>query len=56
MPLSLVQPEHYEVLLSKKTKALGELMSPFTSKEPEVYASEPIGYRLRAECGMRMKT
>jgi tRNA (uracil-5-)-methyltransferase len=52
MPLSLVQPEHYESLLSKKITAVGDLLNAFSPPAPEIYGSEPTGYRLRAEFKM----
>ncbi len=52
MPLSLVQPEHYDSLLTQKITAVGELMDVFSPPTPEIYRSEPTGYRLRAEFKM----
>lgn len=52
MPLSLVQPGHYQALLTQKIKAVGALLEPFSPPEPSVYPSETTGYRLRAEFKM----
>jgi len=52
MPLSLVQPEHYQALLTKKIKTVVALLEPFSPPEPEVFPSETTGYRLRAEFKM----
>lgn len=52
MPLTRVQPEHYQALLTQKIRAVDKLLSPFLPPAPQVYASEPIGFRLRAEFKM----
>jgi tRNA (uracil-5-)-methyltransferase len=52
MPLSLVQPGHYQDLLTQKTKAVCALLEPFSPPEPAIYPSETTGYRLRAEFKM----
>jgi tRNA (uracil-5-)-methyltransferase len=52
MPLSRVQPQDYCALLQKKVETLCELMAPFSPPKPEVHASPPIGFRLRAEFRM----
>jgi len=52
MPLSLVQPEHYQGLLTKKIETVVALFAPFSPPEPEVFPSETTGYRLRAEFKM----
>ena len=49
MPLSRVQPQDYATLLAAKVATVCELMTPFSAPEPEVYASPPVGFRLRAE-------
>ena len=52
MPLSRVQPQDYCALLQKKVETVCELMAPFSPPEPQVYASPPVGFRLRAEFRM----
>ncbi|MDG2045809.1 MAG: tRNA (uridine(54)-C5)-methyltransferase TrmA [Halioglobus sp.] len=49
MPLSRVQPQDYAILLAAKVATVRELMAPFSAPEPEVHASTPVGFRLRAE-------
>jgi len=52
MPLSRVQPEHYQVLLTQKIHDVEKLISPFSPPAPQVYPSEPTAFRLRAEFKM----
>jgi tRNA (uracil-5-)-methyltransferase len=52
MPLSRVQPEQYQALLTQKIHAVDKLMRPFSPPPPHVYPSEPIEFRLRAEFKM----
>jgi tRNA (uracil-5-)-methyltransferase len=49
MPLSRIDPEHYEQLLADKAARFRECFAPCGLPEPEVFASQPLGYRLRAE-------
>lgn len=41
--------DQYSTLLAKKTAKLTALLAPFAAPEPEVFASEPRHFRLRAE-------
>lgn len=41
--------QHYSQLLAEKTAHLTALLAPFNAPAPEVFASEPSGFRLRAE-------
>jgi len=52
MPLSHIQPGHYATVLQHKVAAVTELMAPFSPPPPTVFASEPTGFRLRAEFRM----
>jgi tRNA (uracil-5-)-methyltransferase len=49
MPLSRVQPQHYEDLLQQKVDAVCQLLEPLSPPQPEVFPSSPEGFRLRAE-------
>lgn len=49
MPMSRVQPEHYQALLTQKARTVYDLMSPFSPPSPQIYSSAPAGFRLRAE-------
>lgn len=49
MPLSHIQPEHYESALQAKVDNVRELLSDFYCEPPEVHRSAPTGFRLRAE-------
>ena len=49
MPLSSFQPQQYTELLAEKTAHLKTLMQPFTTLEPQVFASPLEGFRMRAE-------
>tara|TARA_R110002124_G_scaffold4857_6_gene30474 strand:- start:3975 stop:5084 length:1110 start_codon:yes stop_codon:yes gene_type:complete len=52
MPISAVKPQHYASLLSQKAADVCSLLAPFAPPSPEVYASPPTGFRLRAEFRM----
>ncbi|MCB1687319.1 MAG: tRNA (uridine(54)-C5)-methyltransferase TrmA [Halioglobus sp.] len=52
MPMSAVQPEHYTALLAKKVDDVRVVMTPFSPPAPEVFPSQPTGFRLRAEFRM----
>ena len=52
MPLSAIQPGHYESLLQAKVAGVKQLLSPFSPPEPEVIRSAATGFRLRAEFRM----
>ncbi len=49
MPLSRVNPAQYEQLLSQKVASTSSLLRPFAAPAPQVFPSQPGGYRLRAE-------
>ena len=49
MPLSRVDPGNYDALLADKVDKVCKLMAPFDVPEPEVFASPPLGFRMRAE-------
>ncbi|MDZ7781738.1 MAG: hypothetical protein U5K56_01910 [Halioglobus sp.] len=49
MPLSAIQPERYEQLLREKVTAVKKLLSPYASRNIEVYPSPPTEFRMRAE-------
>lgn len=49
MPLSAVDPEKYTALLTQKTERVKALLAPFSPPVPDVIASPPSGYRMRAE-------
>lgn len=49
MPLSNVRPDQYPALLREKCAVVAKRLSPFSPPPPEVFASEPTGFRLRAE-------
>ena len=48
MPLSAVKPENYEVLLREKAGAVAALLAPLSPPQPEIHASPPTGFRMRA--------
>ena len=52
MPLSRVQPEHYEKLLQGKVAAVRALLAPFNPPPPSVFESPRTAYRQRAEFRM----
>ncbi|MDN3653652.1 tRNA (uridine(54)-C5)-methyltransferase TrmA [Thalassotalea ponticola] len=47
--LSHINPDHYQTQLEQKKHAMRELFASFNMPEPQVFASEPLHYRLRAE-------
>ena len=49
MPLSRVKPEQYEALLKDKVERVSALLSPWCEQNPEVFASQATGFRMRAE-------
>jgi tRNA (uracil-5-)-methyltransferase len=52
MPLSRVIPAQYQPLLADKVSTVRELLSPYSPPSPDVFASQPTGFRLRAEFRM----
>lgn len=52
MPLSHIQPENYSELLQQKVSHVVQMLAPYYSERPEVYASPPLGFRMRAEFRM----
>lgn len=52
MPLSRVQPANYQNLLQEKVNAACLLLAPFSPPDPQVFPSQPSGFRLRAEFRM----
>ncbi len=46
---SHINPENYPQQLSDKQQAMAELFAPFNVPEAQVFTSEPLNYRLRAE-------
>ena len=49
MPLSRVNPAQYQTLLRQKVTAVSTLLAPFSPPAPQVYCSQPSGFRMRAE-------
>ena len=49
MPLSRVNPAQYQSLLGQKVTAASSLLAPFSPPAPQVFPSQPSGFRLRAE-------
>lgn len=49
MPLSQFQPANYASLLAEKVSSVCDVLQPFYNHAPQVFASEPEGYRMRAE-------
>lgn len=49
MPLSAVKPPQYDALFNAKCELVSELLAPYSPPEPDTYASEPTGFRMRAE-------
>lgn len=49
MPLSSIQPERYEELLSEKVATVTELFEGLSIPEPAIYPSVETGFRMRAE-------
>lgn len=52
MPLSRVKPSNYENLLRAKSAEATALLSRFGAPEPQVFASQATGFRMRAEFRM----
>ncbi|RLA44690.1 MAG: tRNA (uridine(54)-C5)-methyltransferase TrmA [Gammaproteobacteria bacterium] len=49
MPLSRVVPAHYQPLLDEKVASVSSLLEAFAAPAPQVFPSQPTGFRLRAE-------
>ena len=49
MPLSRIDPAHYRTLLAEKVESFRRAFSGIGLPAPQVFASQPLGYRLRAE-------
>jgi tRNA (uracil-5-)-methyltransferase len=49
MPLSSVDPANYQQLLDQKVASVSSLLAPFAAPIPQVFPSQPSGFRLRAE-------
>ena len=49
MPLTRVEPEHYDDLLRAKAIQLQEQFASLHAPPVEVHGSTPLGYRMRAE-------
>ena len=49
MPLSRVNPAHYQQLLDQKVASVSSLLQPFAAPAPQVFPSQATGFRLRAE-------
>ena len=49
---STVKPDQYQRLFEEKVGRALRLLAPFAPPEPTIYASPPLGYRLRAEFRM----
>ena len=52
MPLSRVDPARYEALLQDKAASVARLLAPFDPPQPQVFASRPTAFRMRAEFRM----
>ncbi|AQA18796.1 tRNA (uridine(54)-C5)-methyltransferase TrmA [Halioglobus japonicus] len=52
MPMSNVKPQDYDQLLAAKRNTVQALLSPWCQGEPDVYPSQPTGFRMRAEFRM----
>lgn len=46
---SHIHPDNYEAQLSNKQQSMNELFSDFSMPAAEIFTSEPLNYRLRAE-------
>lgn len=46
---SHIHPQNYQSQLDKKQKDMTELFAPFSVPEAQLFTSEPLNYRLRAE-------
>lgn len=49
MPLSRIDPTHYEELLAEKAERVRALFAPLDAPELEIYSSPPLAFRMRAE-------
>jgi tRNA (uracil-5-)-methyltransferase len=49
MSAHTIDPANYSAQLASKAHALQQLLQPFTALAPEVFASQPQNYRMRAE-------
>ena len=49
MPLSRVEPSHYERLLTDKVARVSDMLEPFGVPVPEIYPSPDEAFRMRAE-------
>ncbi|CAI8154910.1 MAG: tRNA/tmRNA (uracil-C(5))-methyltransferase [Pseudidiomarina mangrovi] len=49
MSAHTIDPRHYQQQLHDKAEQLQQLLQPFSSQAPEVFASQPRHYRMRAE-------
>lgn len=49
MPLRNIQPDQYQHLLAEKSRLVTQLYSAFEAPAVCVFASQPLGYRMRAE-------
>ena len=49
MPLSRVNPAKYQSLLRQKVTSTCSLLAPFSPPAPQVFSSQPSGFRMRAE-------
>ncbi|TLU59995.1 tRNA (uridine(54)-C5)-methyltransferase TrmA [Thalassotalea litorea] len=47
--LSHIHPDNYDTQLQRKRTAMQELFASFSVPEPQIFTSEPLHYRLRAE-------
>jgi tRNA (uracil-5-)-methyltransferase len=52
MPLSAVRPDLYAELLAEKVNAVCTILAPYSPPKPDVFPSQPTGFRLRAEFRM----
>ncbi|MFK7976356.1 MAG: tRNA (uridine(54)-C5)-methyltransferase TrmA [Halioglobus sp.] len=52
MPLTHIEPENYDALLAQKVSRVSQLLAPYFASDAEVYSSEPLGFRMRAEFRM----
>jgi tRNA (uracil-5-)-methyltransferase len=49
MSAHTIDPDNYHNQLAQKVDSLQHLLQPFTTISPEVFASQPANYRMRAE-------
>ncbi|MEM1154684.1 MAG: tRNA (uridine(54)-C5)-methyltransferase TrmA [Pseudomonadota bacterium] len=52
MPLPAVNPEQYASLLQAKCARVSDLLEPYCPPAPEIFPSNPLAYRMRAEFRM----